>query len=155
MISAGLKDLYGDSNDYKYLYIVNLIMARVRAAVAEKLEDFGSDEIENLTKLLDAKLAAQTKEQYASLSQTFTDVVQNAFAELTVKVDADDKIELLDSVREYIESAVRTIRENKPADEISSKLDAVAEKLRKSFEQDKSGTEKPKTDLKANFRAKT
>jgi len=57
-VKSGLKDLYGDVNDPKYLYIVNLVMARVRAAISEKLVDFGTDEIQNLTKLPDAKLAA-------------------------------------------------------------------------------------------------
>jgi len=86
-------------------------MARVRAAIDEKLVDFGTVETTKLAKLLDTKLAEQPS-TFDDLSKEFTSVVKNAFADIPATAGSNSA-EQLDSIKEYVENAVKLINENK------------------------------------------
>ena len=96
VIIASVKDSYGDSSDKKYIYQTDMLMARVRKAIDEKLSDLQVDNIKQL-------VADSTKQT----SNILSELLLASFKTLSVSIDKDAQNELVSKIAVVVDKLLQ------------------------------------------------
>ena len=87
VIIASVKDSYGKSSDKKYIYQTDMLMARVRKALSDKLPDLQTDSIKQMI-----------SDGSDKTSETMSKLLLTAFKSLSVSIDKDAQSELISKI---------------------------------------------------------
>ena len=96
VIIASVKDSYGKSSDKKYIYQSDMLMARVRKAIDDKLSDLQVDSIKQLL-----------TESTEWTNDTLTKLLLAAFKTLSVSIDKDTQNELVSKITVVVDKLLQ------------------------------------------------
>lgn len=119
IVQAAAVDLYGSNKDAKYRYIVDLILDRIRDALAKQLASLGEEQLEAVSK--------QNKELLKTMSESTAGIVQQAFEKLDVNVNEKQANSIVEQLQSKLDEVAKTL---------ASQVKAGAAKKRSSAEDD-------------------
>ncbi len=137
IVAAAAQDIYGEQDDPKYIYIVDLILKRIKRVLDDISLKDSLDEIKD-------KLSAALSKSTQSEDSNNDTIVESSFAEVCRQLEAynksrkEDHDELKSALAEMLDSAEATAKEH-PIDveqnqeDVSDQLDAVALKVNESL----------------------
>lgn len=161
IVQAAAIDLYGSNKDAKYRYIVDLILDRIRDALAKQLSALNEEQLEAVSN--------HNKELLKTMSESTAGIVQQAFEKLGVNVNEKQVNSIvaqfqskLDEVAKTLASQVKDGVAKKSKDDAVTKsgqlettkaVEDLKKKLAKQFSADKSSNVGSSTSYKTSGRS--
>lgn len=152
LIRTQIQDIYGNVSDYKYLYIIDLLMERVRGALKDKNTDQTASILEGTAKQFDTYI----KELVDGLGTDFSEVIESAFGNLGVTLSEDGLQSVVKGVQEslvdYFEDIYNALPElQKKVSDLEDLILLVSEQVAEIYKDTHDGQQSNLTDLKSEI----